>query len=299
VARLVPAVGWPISEVISRAMHGDREERFGSALEMRAALLAAAQQLLAGNADPISLPPVRSRAQRERDLESQVLTRESALPAEAERAVAALTRARDRGISRKRWLLLGGAALAAALVAGATLALGGLHPGGSDPVERQYIVVQGTQPAAPSATAQPSATRVATSGPTGTPAQPAGSAPQPPVPMSAERARRKPQASERSAPSTPAPPADALARAFDRQKAKVVQCLNQHADQAIERVQMSVRLSLDDQGHVQAAEMLPPAIAATPAGGCIAAAVREMRFEPQPAPISFRVPLLARRSAAP
>jgi hypothetical protein len=100
----------------------------------------------------------------------------------------------------------------------------------------------------------------------------------------------------RDVPESSAGPAAELARAFERQKAKVVQCLNHHPEHVQEHAQMSVRIALDRAGQVQSVDLLPEALSATTLGTCIAGAVRSMHFDPQAGPLTVRVPLTARRS---
>ena len=294
VAQLVPAVGWPISDVVSKAMHGDRAQRYANALEMRTALLAAAAPLLAGSADPIALPALQGRAAR--DARASRKTGEGLLPAEVQRAAAAVARHARKSGRRPTGMLIAGAA-ATILVALGAFAFGGLRGPSRGDSEPRYIVVQGAE-AAPPDTAQAAPTQPAAAVPAALPTAPTGGSAAPPQPAAAVPSsprQRKPRA-EPTAETPSAEPAQALARAFEQQKAPVVKCLNQHGDSIAERMQMSVRLALDVQGAVQAVEVLPQPIAATPAGACIADAVRRMRFGAQPGPISIRVPLTAKRT---
>jgi serine/threonine-protein kinase len=288
VHRVVPAVSEAISDVVARAMAVEREQRYASALEMRSALLAAAQPSLSAAADPIALPAVRRDA---RGHSSAVL------PAAAQ----ADARATGKGALKV------GAAVAAALLIGGVVALAALRePAGGEPAPR-YIVVQGApqpQPSeAASAPLHPDAIGATPTAPAANVAstQLAASG----AAASDERAAPETDARRKTRPSTKPAANDAndgaertrsLSAAFSRQKAKVVECLNRHGEQVEDRVQMAVRLTLDAGGRVETVEVLPTELAASAAGSCIAGAVRAMRFGVQPAPISIRVPLTARRS---
>ncbi|MDD9936578.1 MAG: hypothetical protein OXT09_23405, partial [Myxococcales bacterium] len=59
---------------------------------------------------------------------------------------------------------------------------------------------------------------------------------------------------------------------------------------------LSVRIALDGGGRVTDATVSPASLGQGPAGGCIATAVRKMRFGKQPQAVAFRVPLTARRN---
>jgi hypothetical protein len=203
-----------------------------------------------------------------------------------------------------------GAAVAAAVVLIGVLALAALRgPASVEPAPR-YIVVQGAPQSPPSpAAAAPSRPAAAPAAPA-SPADNAASTPHA-VTTAAPGERARTEASpRRKARSTATPDANAandandgadqrgaLSAAFSRQKAPVVECLNRHGEQVEDRVQMAVRLTLDASGRVETVEVLPPELAASAAGACIAGAVRSMHFGAQPAPISIRVPLTARRSS--
>jgi eukaryotic-like serine/threonine-protein kinase len=88
--------------------------------------------------------------------------------------------------------------------------------------------------------------------------------------------------------------ADIISRTFARQKGQVAQCF------AATRTEpgggdIAVRFEIDTQGKVVAASVLPPGIAATPLGECIVRVALSIDFGPQPEPLSFRVPISARR----
>jgi hypothetical protein len=273
-------------------MQREREHRFHSALEMRSALLEAALPLLAEGNDPISLPPVR-RDGKGRD--SVFDTKEASLPVDAIFDAAVASERAPRGVRVSAAMIAAAVALAVGLIAAAAFALGAFRQQARHEPAPRYIVVQGApaEPAAAAATASP----VMDPAPALAATSERVSAAQP-EPRDEARANpsavRKPRTAHQPGSSDPSA---ALASAFDRQKGPVVECLNDHADQVAERVQMAVRLTLGADGQVQAVEVLPDQIAATDVGSCIGRAVRGMRFGAQPAPISIRVPLTARRSS--
>jgi len=86
-----------------------------------------------------------------------------------------------------------------------------------------------------------------------------------------------------------------LARAFAGQKNELEDCFRQHAAGPGQAPSLSVRLSLKADGAVAAARVMPEKVAETPLGGCIEQASRRMAFGRLKEPISFTIPLTARR----
>jgi hypothetical protein len=89
--------------------------------------------------------------------------------------------------------------------------------------------------------------------------------------------------------------ASEVARAFARQKAKVISCLDAHPEDMQNAPQLTVRVTVTATGHVGEAQLLPETIADKPVSGCVTRAVLSMSFPPQAEPTTFRVPLLWRR----
>ncbi|HEY2735236.1 MAG TPA: hypothetical protein VGI70_14670, partial [Polyangiales bacterium] len=86
-----------------------------------------------------------------------------------------------------------------------------------------------------------------------------------------------------------------VARAFVRQKAKVIGCLDAHPDDMQSAPQLTVNVTVTANGAASDAHLLPEAIADKPVSGCVTAAVLSMSFPPQVQPTTFRIPLLWRR----
>jgi hypothetical protein len=109
---------------------------------------------------------------------------------------------------------------------------------------------------------------------------------------------------EKTLPTAPAPrearggakdEAVALAESFRRQKADVVMCVNEHADVVERIVELGVRFTIAADGKVMKAQVSPSQIAQTPLGTCIERAALAMRFARQKGPMTFDVPLTARK----
>jgi serine/threonine-protein kinase len=88
--------------------------------------------------------------------------------------------------------------------------------------------------------------------------------------------------------------AEGIARAFARQKGQVAQCFTANQADPVS-AEMAVRFDVDTKGKVVSARILPSSVAATPLGACIARVALSTDFGPQPEPLSFRVPISARR----
>jgi serine/threonine protein kinase len=81
----------------------------------------------------------------------------------------------------------------------------------------------------------------------------------------------------------------ALTRTFGKQSPAITACFKQHGE-TTEKV--SIRIQIDREGVVQATQVLPESVGATPLGACVAAVAKKTSFGPQPKGATFRVPLL-------
>jgi serine/threonine-protein kinase len=282
VVELSPAVGPALSQVVAVAMAREREQRFPSALAMHEALRAASQSLPA-----LALPTV-TRGHAGGDPHASL-----AHALEQVRAEGPTVRIQSGG---NRLAMMGFAGVL--LLAGVVIFVGLRIRSQAEP---QYIVVQstGSEPPRTTAPAQPPAATPPTAVPAGT-VGPAGgsSAPQaatnPPQPSAARPT--KPRATpNRTLPAGAEDPSQAVARAFVQQKARVARCLSDHADVVPTTTDLDVRIALEANGKVREVQITPDAIASSPAGPCIVAAVQAMTFDAQPAPLAVHVPISARR----
>ena len=117
-----------------------------------------------------------------------------------------------------------------------------------------------------------------------------------PKPSSAASSR-KPSATQPKKPAEDPMHAIAanVADSFSKQKARVIECLNQHPDDIAGTPQLTVRVSLDAAGKVTGSDVLPDAVANKPVVTCVRSVVAGMRFPSPGQPTTFRVPLLWRR----
>jgi hypothetical protein len=135
------------------------------------------------------------------------------------------------------------------------------------------------------------------------PSAPSAAPPAPPEPIAANvpavdglPAKQSGPAASRK-PAAPRSTADLLAEAFRNQKGGVVACIATHAAEADKTQKLSVKLALTREGKVERVAVYPRDLSGTPMGSCIEHAVRGMRFPQQAQPISFEVPLTARRGS--
>jgi len=89
-------------------------------------------------------------------------------------------------------------------------------------------------------------------------------------------------------------PADAISRTFAQKKALVAKCFTDHPTES-NGAPMAVHFQIDEKGTVLSAKLLPAELGGTPLASCIEGVARSTVFGPQHEPISFRVPITARR----
>jgi serine/threonine-protein kinase len=199
--------------------------------------------------------------------------------------------------SRARTLgIAGGALLGLALVGGGVL-LATQRKGGDAPAAAPVIVVNGQvsgsdgvpigpSPAPGHAPVAPDPSAVST------PASASASLSAPAVPGPASAA----VAASSSRASSRADGADVLTRAFSRQQSQVARCFASNATDVAGSPEIAIHFGVDATGKVTSAQVLPAALASTPLGTCLAGVARATQFGPQAHDMSFKIPIVARRS---
>ncbi len=282
----MPQLSSALSKVVERAMAKDRAARFESAAAMHSALRAAWDGLLAQGAIPLlpSAPGQLDASDRNMDTTLNELVPEV-------RAAANATQVAQIGGSDRRIVLA--AVLVAAVAVAGVLTFVLVRETRPLPTRGQgWIVVHsGATPAAPAL----SPPRVAV------PASPAADSA---IAQTAEPLdpKRKPTAVR--TPTRPPirdqkpvnDPGRTLARAFDQQKARVVECLSKNIEALPAEAELAVRIEIDPTGAVKRATVSPSEVAQSAVGLCVASATSAMQFGEQPGPVAFRVPLTARRN---
>jgi hypothetical protein len=103
-----------------------------------------------------------------------------------------------------------------------------------------------------------------------------------------------------SLPGKAAKPVDAssgssLTAAFQKQRGKVEGCFRQSAADTA-TPQLTIRFQVEANGGVRSAELAPASVANTPLGACIRSVAQSTRFPAGDAPVSFTIPITARKT---
>jgi serine/threonine-protein kinase len=147
-----------------------------------------------------------------------------------------------------------------------------------------YVVVEDNRVAAPDAAAPPAAS--VSSAPA---VVIASSAPAAVVASSAPRPVATPVRPKEST-------AARLTQAFGKQRGAITACFHEHAAQVSGAPEIWVRLEVGTDGAVTSASVSPESLGSTLLGKCLVDLARATRFDPQPEPVAFRVPIKARVS---
>lgn len=107
-----------------------------------------------------------------------------------------------------------------------------------------------------------------------------------------------------SSSATPAakarPPADAsgnsLTAAFQRQRGRIEACFRAQPAEAAAQPQLTLRFQVEASGAVRSVDLMPASLAGSPLGSCILGVARGTRFPRGDAPVSFTIPITARKT---
>lgn len=88
---------------------------------------------------------------------------------------------------------------------------------------------------------------------------------------------------------------DALGRAFASRRGQVARCIQQNASGIQGAPEITIRFRIGTDGRVTSADLSPPALQGTAVGTCVREVALGTRFPPQPAPVSFRIPVSFRQ----
>jgi hypothetical protein len=152
--------------------------------------------------------------------------------------------------------------------------------------ERGNVAVENGAPVTP-----PAPTAVAPTAPP-PPVAPA----RPPPVAAAAAAAPSPRAKRASEPSGGAHPAS-FSATFGRRENDIRRCFVDHPD-ATGTTEISLRFSVEQDGHVGALAVLPASVAGSSLGACLAAVGKSTVFSKQAAPLTFRIPLTVQRETA-
>jgi serine/threonine protein kinase len=96
--------------------------------------------------------------------------------------------------------------------------------------------------------------------------------------------------------SSPGVSPGGFSRAFQQQQPGVERCFARYAADVEGQPTILVKFTIDTRGLVQRADVTPSALAGTPLGQCLLAEARTARFGAQPEPVTFTIPVTARRT---
>jgi serine/threonine-protein kinase len=290
---LIPDVGAEVSAIVERAMAKDPDARFADAPALQRALLSAADRLLGTEAsrrlgERARPPSWRKRATTFGHADSDALTivgrMSTSPPRPVVRSPVPVPRKRAQPSRFRGYAIAAAAAFLAGAIGGAAIWLGRSNAASSSP----RVIVVSADSAEPSAS--PNVRQEAESAREAPAEAPATQDP-------AAEAGLAPEKSTRSQSSGPRDTASELAESFRKQKGDVVLCVNEHVDVVEHTPKLGVRFTLSADGAVVQAEVSPAGVATTPLGTCIRKAAQAMHFPKQAAPISFEVPLTARKGS--
>jgi TonB family protein len=101
-----------------------------------------------------------------------------------------------------------------------------------------------------------------------------------------------PHVRARAARSTRGPGApEALSSALAKRQAEMRRCFTEQDGRDVGGSEVALRFEVAADGSVTSLAVLPADVGATPLGACLVKVARTTRFAPQPAPITFRIPL--------
>jgi hypothetical protein len=110
-----------------------------------------------------------------------------------------------------------------------------------------------------------------------------------PVPASSRATTRTHARAARSGRASAGP--DPLSSAVANRAPDIRRCFTELGGEIGQASEAALRFEVGVDGAVKSLAVLPPAIGATPLGACLAKVGRGISFAPQPAPITFRIPL--------
>ena len=88
-----------------------------------------------------------------------------------------------------------------------------------------------------------------------------------------------------------------LTSAFQKQHGRIEACFRAQPSEAVAPPQVTIRFSIEANGAVRNAELLPASLAGSALGVCILGVARGTAFPASDAPVSFSIPITARKTA--
>ncbi len=88
-----------------------------------------------------------------------------------------------------------------------------------------------------------------------------------------------------------------LTSAFQKQRGRIEGCFRAQPSDAAALPQVTIRFQIEASGVVRSAELSPASVAGSPLGACLLGVARGTRFPVGDAPVSFTIPITARKAA--
>jgi hypothetical protein len=92
-------------------------------------------------------------------------------------------------------------------------------------------------------------------------------------------------------------PGSSITAAFQKQRGRVEACFRAQPGDASAQPQLTIRFQIEATGAVRSVELSPAAVAGSALGACILGVARSTRFPAGEAPVSFTIPITARKTA--
>jgi serine/threonine-protein kinase len=138
-------------------------------------------------------------------------------------------------------------------------------------------------------------------------AEPAAAAPSAPAPAAAPSSAAAASTSVFKPSSEGSPPArttrgsadasgSTITAAFQKQRGRIEACFRAESNAAGAQPQLTIRFQIEASGAVRTAELAPAAVAGSALGACILGVARGTRFPASDAPVSFTIPITARKT---
>ena len=126
-----------------------------------------------------------------------------------------------------------------------------------------------------------------------------GAALQPPpdVPAAAPSSSATPPAAKLAARPVLDASGNSITAAFQRQRGRVEACFRAEPAAAAAQPQLTIRFQIEASGAVRSADLVPASLAGSALGSCILGVARGTRFPAGDAPVSFTIPITARKTA--
>jgi outer membrane biosynthesis protein TonB len=87
-----------------------------------------------------------------------------------------------------------------------------------------------------------------------------------------------------------------LTAAFQKQRGRIESCFRAEPAAAAAQPQLTLRFQIEASGAVRSVELMPAAVAGSALGACVLGVARGTRFPPSDAPVSFTIPITARKT---